>query len=79
MTEGYSGSDLAALIREAALGPIRELGARVANVRAEEIRPINAGDFELALTQIRASVGDQQKYEEWTEAFGTDGGGSVES
>ena len=74
-TSGYSGSDLAALCREAALGPIRELGARVADVRPDEIRPIMLRDFLDALRQVRASVVSEAKYEECTAEFGTRGGG----
>ncbi|KAF4325066.1 hypothetical protein BBO99_00000651 [Phytophthora kernoviae] len=55
-TEGYSGSDLKAVCKDAALGPIRELGAQVANVKAEDVREINAEDFQVALTRVRPSV-----------------------
>ncbi|RLN47041.1 hypothetical protein BBJ29_004453 [Phytophthora kernoviae] len=53
---GYSGSDLKAVCKDAALGPIRELGAQVANVKAEDVREINAEDFQVALTRVRPSV-----------------------
>eukprot|EP00644_Phytophthora_capsici_P002333 jgi/Phyca11/507482/fgenesh2_kg.PHYCAscaffold_27_\ len=55
-TEGYSGSDLKAVCKDAALGPIRELGAKVANVKAENVRGINSSDFHVALTRVRPSV-----------------------
>lgn len=55
-TEGYSGSDLKAVCKDAALGPIRELGAKVANVNAEDVRGINAFDFQVALKRVRPSV-----------------------
>ena len=48
-TDGYSASDLTALCREAALGPVRELGAAIANIKVERIRPIQLKDFENAL------------------------------
>lgn len=38
-TEGYSASDLAALCKEAAMAPVRELGARIAHVAANQVRP----------------------------------------
>ncbi|OWZ22853.1 Spastin and Fidgetin [Phytophthora megakarya] len=55
-TDGYSGSDLKAVCKDAALGPIRELGSKVANVKAEDVRGINASDFQVALKRIRPSV-----------------------
>ncbi|CAH0488869.1 unnamed protein product [Peronospora farinosa] len=56
LTEGYSGSDLKAVCKDAALGPIRELGAKVANVNAEDVRGINASDFQVAIKRVRPSV-----------------------
>ncbi|CAI5747367.1 unnamed protein product [Peronospora destructor] len=55
-TEGYSGSDLKAVCKDAALGPIRVLGTKVANVNAEDVRGINASDFQVALKRVRPSV-----------------------
>ena len=55
-TDGFSGADLASLCQEAAMGPVRELGARIATASADEIRPINLGDFETALKAVRPSV-----------------------
>jgi spastin len=48
-TSGYSASDLTALCREAALGPVRELGAAIANVSIDSIRPVRLSDFSDAL------------------------------
>jgi len=71
-TDGYSASDLTALCREAALGPVRELGAAIASVRADRIRGIRLADFSDALQVIRPSLGrDQLKaFEEFTREFG---------
>ena len=45
-TDGYSCSDITSLAREAALGPLRELGPeKLKTVTAEQIRPIQV--FEL--------------------------------
>lgn len=72
-TEGYSGSDLAALCREAAMVPIRELGTAVAHVAADSVRKVEIGDFSVALSAVKPSVGRQQlsAYDEWTRQFGS--------
>ncbi|KAK1948324.1 Spastin [Phytophthora citrophthora] len=71
-TEGYSGSDLKAVCKDAALGPIRELGAKVANVKAEDVRGINASDFQVALTRVRPSVSSTtiESLIAWNEQYG---------
>lgn len=58
LTEGYSGSDMDNLCREAALGPIRSVGD-ICNIAPEDVRPISFGDFEEALLQVRASVSEK--------------------
>ena len=71
---GYSGSDLAALCKEAAMLPIRELDARaVATVPVDALRPMTPADFAAALRAIRPSVSPSQltKYERWTAEFGS--------
>ncbi|KAJ3416155.1 hypothetical protein HDV05_002800 [Chytridiales sp. JEL 0842] len=57
-TEGYSGSDMDGLIREAALGPIRDI-RDIRNISADDVRPVTYEDFVEALTQVRASVSDK--------------------
>lgn len=50
MTDGYSGSDLTALAKDAALGPIRELKPeQVKNMSASEMRNIRLSDFTESL------------------------------
>ncbi|KAI9331605.1 P-loop containing nucleoside triphosphate hydrolase protein, partial [Obelidium mucronatum] len=58
-TEGYSGSDMDGLFREAALGPIRSIGSKILQVAVNDLPPISYQDFEDALTQVRASVSDR--------------------
>ncbi|KAI8825931.1 P-loop containing nucleoside triphosphate hydrolase protein [Fimicolochytrium jonesii] len=74
-TEGYSGSDITALAREASLGPIRELGAKLMSTKAEDIRPIQLKDFIAALRTIRPSVSPASiaQFEEWNRSMGTHG------
>ncbi|KFM22390.1 Spastin [Auxenochlorella protothecoides] len=73
LTEGYSGSDLAALCKEAAMAPIRELGRRVATVPANRIRGLTVADFRAGLQVIRPSLTPESmaQFEEWTARYGT--------
>ena len=72
LTKGYSGSDIDGLVREAALGPIRDI-VDIANCKDEDLRPMSFADFELALTQVRASVGvnDLDLYIKWDRDYGS--------
>ncbi|XP_038656520.1 spastin isoform X2 [Scyliorhinus canicula] len=72
-TEGYSGSDLTALAKDAALGPIRELKPEeVRNMAASEVRKIRLTDFEDSRRKIKRSVGPQtlEGYKRWNEEYG---------
>ena len=72
-TEGFSGSDITALAREAALGPIRELGDRITQIPIDQVRPIACKDFAEALRQVKSSVSKNQikHFEEWNREFGS--------
>jgi len=72
-TETYSGSDLTALCKDAALGPLRELGSLVREISPSKVRPINVKDFQASLTQIRSSVSLQslQAFEQWNKEYGS--------
>lgn len=71
-TDGYSGSDLQALCQEAAMMPIRDLGAHVELVSVDQVRPLTYSDFKQAMKVIRPSVArDQlQHFELWNQEFG---------
>ena len=71
-TEGYSGSDMDGLCREAAIGPIRSI-ADILNISTSDVRPISKDDFEEALMQVRASVSnnDLELYLDWNQKFGS--------
>ncbi|KAJ3403098.1 hypothetical protein HDU80_004478 [Chytriomyces hyalinus] len=58
-TDGYSGSDIDGLVREAALGPIRRLGSNIMSVSVNDVSPVNLQGFHDALTQVRASVSEK--------------------
>uniref|UniRef100_A0A8D0BTZ7 Spastin n=1 Tax=Salvator merianae TaxID=96440 RepID=A0A8D0BTZ7_SALMN len=73
MTEGYSGSDLTALAKDAALGPIRELKPeQVKNMSASEMRNIRLSDFIESLKKIKSSLNPQslEGYVRWNRDFG---------
>uniref|UniRef100_A0A182NGD4 microtubule-severing ATPase n=1 Tax=Anopheles dirus TaxID=7168 RepID=A0A182NGD4_9DIPT len=73
LTEGYSGSDLTALARDAALEPIRELNVeQVKNMDPTKLRSIRESDFHNSLKRIRRSVAPHSlvAYEKWLQDFG---------
>ncbi|XP_063628125.1 spastin [Cydia splendana] len=73
LTDGYSGSDLTALCRDAALQPIRELDPEeVKCLDLSLVRPITFQDFMDALKRIRPSVSSHSLvgYEKWSVQYG---------
>ncbi|KAM3930746.1 spastin isoform 2-T2 [Leptodactylus fuscus] len=73
LTEGYSGSDVTALAKDAALGPIRELKPeQVKNMSASEMRNIKFSDFQNSLKKIKCSVSAAtlESYIRWNKEFG---------
>ncbi|XP_057704410.1 spastin isoform X1 [Corythoichthys intestinalis] len=72
-TAGYSGSDLTSLAKDAALGPIRELGPdQVRHMSASQMRNIKMKDFEDSLKRIKPSVSPAtlNMYNQWNNDFG---------
>ncbi|KAL5007365.1 hypothetical protein ScPMuIL_016171 [Solemya velum] len=72
-TEGYSGSDLTGLAKDAALGPIREIPVKeVKKLDANKVRDINMSDFLEALKRIRRSVpvDSLAGFERWNNEYG---------
>ncbi|CAI7617301.1 hypothetical protein N7533_009171 [Penicillium manginii] len=76
VTEGFSGSDITALAKDAAMGPLRNLGEALLHTPMDQIRPIKFQDFESSLYSIRPSVSSEglRKYEDWAKEFGERGG-----
>ncbi|XP_046850421.1 fidgetin-like protein 1 [Xenia sp. Carnegie-2017] len=72
-SEGYSGSDMSNLCREAALGPIRSISGNIQAITSDQVRPIVFADFEKAFRQVRASVStkDLDLYHSWNKQFGS--------
>ncbi|XP_045596963.1 spastin isoform X2 [Procambarus clarkii] len=73
LTEGYSGSDLTSLAKDAALAPIRELKPeQVVSCDPSEVRGITLADFKESLKKIRRSVPQStiSTYEKWNAEYG---------
>ena len=72
-TDGFSGADLKALCVEAAMGPLRGLGARALQVDANDLPPIAYKHFRQALRGMNPSVSpaDLEVYVEWTKTYGS--------
>ena len=68
-TEGYSNSDLKALVSDAALGPLRSLSAsQLLATPADQLPAVQWSHFESALHKIRPSVSKERlaEYETWS-------------
>lgn len=72
LTDGFSGSDITALAKDAAMGPLRSLGEALLHMSMDDIRPIALEDFERSLSSIRPSVSKEglQEFERWAREFG---------
>ncbi|XP_043581808.1 spastin isoform X4 [Bombus pyrosoma] len=73
LTQGYSGSDLTGLAKDAALGPIRELNPdQVKELDLNSVRNITMQDFRDSLKRIRRSVSPASlaAYEKWSFEYG---------
>ncbi|CUM55996.1 uncharacterized protein AC631_05052 [Debaryomyces fabryi] len=75
LTKGFSGSDITALAKDSAMGPLRSLGDKLLDTPTENIRPINLDDFKNSLKYIRPSVLSEGlvEYENWAIKFGSSG------
>ncbi|MHA1820192.1 MAG: AAA family ATPase [Promethearchaeota archaeon] len=74
LTEGYSGSDIAILCREASMRPIRELDQQGSLDQDGNIsvRPMNYNDFIESLKKVKPTVSKEElaEYEKWIAEFG---------
>jgi len=75
MTDGYSGSDLTALAKDAAMGPLRSLGDALLTTAPDQIRPMNKSDFVESMKSIRPSVSPEglHAFEQWANMYGSSG------
>lgn len=72
LTEGYVGSDIAMICREALMMPIRELDAADAlNDKNVKVRPVNRQDFLEALRGVKPVVSPSEliKFRQWADEF----------
>lgn len=75
LTEGYSGSDMTALCKDAAMQPLRNLGEALLTTPIDQIRPISLNDFRASLASIRPSVSKKglEEFEQWAREYGERG------
>lgn len=75
MIDGFSGSDITALAKEAAMEPIRDLGDKLMDADFNNIRGVIIKDFEKAMQTVKGSVSPAslQKYQDWAAGFGSTG------
>lgn len=73
LTDGYSGSDLTALAKDASLGPIREQSIeKLKTLSANRIRPVSFEDFKSSVNKIRQSTAKDglSELEKWNQQYG---------
>merc|ERR1711972_778554 len=71
---GYSCSDLSTLCKDAAMGPVRALGAKILDLNSTaDVPAINKQHFEGALKNVRPSLTDQSLdyFDNWNDKFGS--------
>lgn len=75
MTDGFSGSDMTALAKDAAMGPLRSLGEALLTTPTDQIRPIGFQDFIASMQTIRPSVSQEglKVFEDWAAMYGSSG------
>lgn len=75
LTGGFSGSDITALAKDSAMGPLRLLGDKLLMTPTEHIRPINIDDFRQSLQYIKPLVLQEllEQYRDWAHKFGSSG------
>ncbi|WXG45428.1 MAG: AAA family ATPase [Candidatus Atabeyarchaeum deiterrae] len=71
-TEGYTGSDVAMICREAAMEPVRDLdlSGKISDPSAK-VRPVSMEDFLTAVKRVKPVVSESelQRFTQWDEEF----------
>lgn len=75
LTEGYSGSDIDSLTKDAAMSTTRGLTWEQMMDKDLTVRPISLDDFKVSMKLIKPSVGKDglEKFEKWVKEFGSSG------
>merc|ERR1719229_490979 len=71
---GYSCSDLSTLCKDAAMGPIRSLGAKILEIKNQFDMPsIQKHHFDQSLANVRPSLtqGSLKYFNDWNDKFGS--------
>jgi len=72
-TEGYTGSDITMVCREASMQPIRELdlSGKITDPSVK-VRPVNMEDFMVAIKRVKPVVSSNEvkRFQEWNAEFG---------
>ncbi|CAH2045256.1 unnamed protein product [Thlaspi arvense] len=76
LTEGYSGSDMKNLVKDATMGPLREAlkrGIDITNLTKDDMGLVTLQDFKDALQEVRPSVSQNELgiYDNWNNQFGS--------
>ncbi|GAB4322811.1 MAG: hypothetical protein Kow0069_27710 [Promethearchaeota archaeon] len=75
ISEGYSGSDIATVCREALMMPVRELdlSGKISAGAEIVVRPVTMEDFRAALASVRPVVKekDLRRFEDWAQESGS--------
>ncbi len=71
-TDGFSGADLKNLCQQAAMGPVRKLGAKAMQIDINDLPPISYKHFRQALRGSNPSVApaDLKVYTDWNDTYG---------
>ncbi|KAL7434235.1 hypothetical protein ACHAXH_005268 [Discostella pseudostelligera] len=72
-TDGFSGADLKNLCADAAMGPLREFGAKALEINTSDLPPISYNHFRKALRKMNPSVAqsDLDCHIEWNNKYGS--------
>eukprot|EP01084_Bolivina_argentea_P259180 437228_1 len=73
-TKGYSCSDLSTLCKDASMGPIRDLGAKIIQIQNESDMPfIETKHFDAALDNVKPSLPQSslKYFIEWNDKYGS--------